>query len=96
MVCEHLAAVESALLEAGIPVISREQAWTDNCREWVYFDGFLDTASLRRSFPLPFFVRDHTHRGTHDGQEHGLFCGRCLDGIMGLPDPAADKPTFPA
>ncbi|ELR72485.1 hypothetical protein C900_01480 [Fulvivirga imtechensis AK7] len=25
----------------------------------------------------------HSHFGTHDGQEHGLICKECNDGIMG-------------
>ena len=46
MVCEHLVALEEALLAAGVPVTSRGQAWTDNCHEWVYFDVVLDVEAL--------------------------------------------------
>ena len=95
MVCEHLSTVESALLDCGIAITFRGQAWSENCREWVYFDGYLDTRRIRERFGLPEAVRDHTHRGTHDGQEHGLVCDLCHDALMGLPDPVAGKPVFP-
>ena len=29
-------------------------------------------------------VKIHDHYGTHDGQEYGLICDKCQDGIMGL------------
>lgn len=95
MVCEHLSAIESALLDRGIAITFRGQAWSENCREWVYFDGYLDTRRIRERFELPGVVRDHTHRGTHDGQEHGLVCELCHDGLMGLPEATAGKPVFP-
>ena len=95
MVCEHLSAVERAVLDDGIAVTFRGQAWSANCREWVYIDGYLDTHRIRARFSLAAAVRDHTHRGTHDGQEHGLVCDLCQDGLMGLPDPIPGKPVFP-
>lgn len=95
MVCEHLSAVESALAARGIAVTFRGQAWSERCREWVYFDAYLDTARIRHAIALAECVRDHTHRGTHDGQEHGLVCELCDDAVMGLPDPVPGKPTFP-
>lgn len=95
MVCEHLSAIENALLESGVGVTFRGHAWSDNCREWVYFDCFLDTGRIRERFGLPSFVRDHSHRGTHDGQEHGLVCGICHDALMGFADAQAGKAVFP-
>ena len=95
MTCEHLSPVETAIAAHGIAITFRGQAWSQNCREWVYFDAYLDTARIRRAFRLPEFVRDHTHLGTHDGQEHGLVCERCHDALMGLPRPAEGKPSFP-
>ena len=70
-------------MAAGIPETSRGQAWTDNCREWVYFDCILDLADLRARFRLADLVVDHDHLGTHDGCERGFYCSRCLDGVMG-------------
>ena len=96
MVCEHLSAVETALLDAGIPVTTRGQTWSYNCREWVYFDAWLDTRRIHAEFGLPDFIREHTHRGTHDGQEHGLVCTRCNDAVMGLLEPERGMPVFPS
>lgn len=95
MVCEHLSEVESALIARGITVTFRGQSWSEHCREWVYFDAYLDTARIRRAFALAECVHDHTHRGTLDGQEHGLACELCDDALMGLADPVPGRPTFP-
>jgi hypothetical protein len=90
MVCEHLREVEAALLAQGMPVTFRGAAWSRNCREWVYFDGYLDNAAIRKTFTLPLCVQDHSHRGTHDGQESGLVCSSCHDALMGYLEPVAD------
>ena len=94
MVCEHLAPLEQALLTRKIAVISRGQAWSKNCREWVYFDCFLDIPAIRARVDFPEFVTIHSHRGTHDGQELGLVCSRCNDAIMGFLEPVPGKPVF--
>lgn len=84
MVCSHLAPLEEALLAAGMRVTFRGQAWSQNCREWVYFDCVLDRAAIRKRLPLPSCVQDREHLGTHDGQEAGFVCTTCHDGIMGV------------
>jgi hypothetical protein len=83
MVCEHLRAIETELLERGIRETSRGQAWSKSCREWVYFDCYLDAEALRARFALPDHVVHHEHAGMHDGMESGLSCKRCHDAIMG-------------
>lgn len=83
MICEHLAPVEAELKARGVRVTFRGQAWSDNCREWVYFDCVLERETLRRRFALPACVVDHDHLGTHDGQECGLVCTEHHDAIMG-------------
>ena len=83
MTCEHLIALERALIGAGMKETSRGQAWSQNCREWVYFDCFLPLKPLRQKFQLADCVEDHEHRGTHDGQESGFVCTVHNDGIMG-------------
>ena len=95
MVCEHLAPLEQALLDRKVAVTFRGQAWSMNCREWVYFDCFFDLPGIRRQLSFPEFVEDHSHRGTHDGQELGLVCRVCHDAIMGLYEPVSGKPVFP-
>jgi hypothetical protein len=83
MVCEHLRPLEEAIQSLGIYETFRGQAWSSNCREWVYFDCFIDTAAVRGAIPLADCVLDHIHRGTHDGQERGFVCSICHDGVMG-------------
>ncbi|MEZ5960444.1 MAG: hypothetical protein R3C30_08445 [Hyphomonadaceae bacterium] len=95
MVCEHLSALESELLAHGVEVTSRGQAWSKNCREWVYFACRLDLPALRERFAFAPCVEDHLHRGTHDGSEAGFVCNQCLDGVMGaLPETAPHLPVY--
>jgi len=58
-----------------------------NCREWVYFDCYIDTESVSRTIVLPDCVQVHVHRGTHDGSERGFVCMECHDAIMGNYEP---------
>nr|WP_298146824.1 hypothetical protein [uncultured Pseudomonas sp.] len=95
MVCPHLAEVERALLLSGAKVTFRGQAWSENCREWLYVDAYLDLAAIRQRYRLDSVVEDHRHRGTHDGQEQGLVCSACHDALIGLIEPQAGKPVFP-
>lgn len=83
MTCEHLTAFEQALVIAGIRETFRGQAWSQNSREWVYFDCLLSSKSIREQFKLADCVEDHAHLGTHDGQESGFVCSIHQDGIMG-------------
>lgn len=94
MVCEHLLPLEQALLSRGVAVTFRGQAWSMNCREWVYFDCFLDTTAIRNQQIFPDFVQDHSHRGTHDGQERGLVCTKCHDAIVGTYERVPGKVVF--
>jgi len=95
MVCEHLTALEREILAAGIKETFRGQAWSQSCREWVYFDSLLDLPALRARLTFDVCVEDHVHRGTHDGSEAGLVCSLHHDAIMGVhPDHAAGRPRF--
>jgi hypothetical protein len=95
MVCKHLAPLEQELIAAGVVETFRGQAWSNNCREWVYFACWLDRQAIRARLPLAACVRDHEHLGTHDGQEAGFVCGACHDGIMGShPSRRGGLPTF--
>ncbi|MCJ7545609.1 MAG: hypothetical protein MUP30_02100 [Deltaproteobacteria bacterium] len=84
MVCEHLAPLEDELNRANIKETYRGKAWTKNCREWVYFDVVLDTASLAARFRFPPCVRVHENLDPKSGVERGFVCEKCNDGIMGL------------
>ncbi len=94
MVCEHLRPLEEALIAAGIRETFRGQAWSDNCREWVYFDCVLNLASLRQRIAFAPCVIDHEHRGTHSGQEAGFVCEACHDAIVGNHPSYAHGPDF--
>jgi hypothetical protein len=95
MVCRHLAELERALIDAGVEVTYRGQAWSSNCREWVYFKCWLDRAAVRARMKFDDCVTDHEHCGTHDGQEAGFVCSQCHDGIMGVHERyRAGMPTF--
>ena len=83
MVCKHLQQLEQEIIQAGIIETFRGQAWTKNCREWVYFDCYLDRESIKKRFAFPDHIIEHQHRGTHDGQESGFVCEKCHDAIMG-------------
>lgn len=83
-VCEHLRGVLDAVLADGARITYAGQAWSRNCRMWVYVDRALDLPTLRARLPLASCVHDHEHRGTHDGCERGLECSICHDGVMGL------------
>src|SRR5690606_33215024 len=83
MTCEHLEKLEQAIKAAGIEETFRGAPWSDNCREWVYFDCILPLEAIRRTYGLAECVKDHAHRGTHDGQEAGFVCEVHKDAIMG-------------
>jgi hypothetical protein len=96
MLCKHLAELEQVLIASNIPITFRGQAWTSNCREWVYFACWLDRSAIRSQFSIADCVTDHDHQGTHDGQEAGLVCGICHDAVMGVhPAHRSNLPAFP-
>ena len=94
MTCEHLRTLEQAILDRGIRETFRGAAWSRNCREWVYFECYIDLEAVRSRFVLADCVHDHQHRGTHDGQERGFVCSECHDGVMGSYDVRAGLPVF--
>lgn len=94
MVCTHLEAIERAILARGIRETFRGAPWSENCREWVYFDCYIDLEALQRNFRWFNCLTTHEHRGTHDGSERGVTCVACKDAIMGRYEPAAGIPVF--
>jgi hypothetical protein len=91
MLCEHLTPLEHELHAAVIQETFRGQAWSSNCHEWVYFACFLDRPTIRARMQLAECVKEHEHRGTHDGQEAGFVCAACNDAIMGVHPSEAGK-----
>ena len=95
MVCEHLEKLEQELLRSGMQETFRGRAWSQNCREWVYFRCILDRTALRKRLPFAACVQDHEHLGTHDGQEAGFVCQECKDAIIGEhPNSQTNSPGF--
>lgn len=84
MLCEHLAPILADLVRQGAKATFAGQAWSHNCRMWVYLDCKIDADALRVRFNAPPCVTVHIHRGTHDGSEHGLVCNEHHDAIMGI------------
>ncbi len=82
MICEHLRPLEQAIVARGIPETYRGKPWSLNCREWVYYDCFIDTSAVQKALALPSCVNEHIHRGTHDGSERGFVCAGCNDAIL--------------
>jgi hypothetical protein len=84
MICKHLQPIEQLILEKGIKETYRGQVWSKNCREWVYYDCFIDAVSLSERLDLDECVEIHKHLGTHDGSEYGFYCSEHHDGVMGV------------
>ncbi|MCE9547798.1 MAG: hypothetical protein K8T25_20185 [Planctomycetia bacterium] len=95
MLCEHLQSLEQAILARGIRETYRGQPWSSNCREWVYFDCYLDTEAGSGRVALPECVVEHVHRGTHDGEERGWVCSQCHDAIIGSYERRQGMVVFP-
>jgi hypothetical protein len=83
MICEHLRPLEQAIVARGGRETYRGKPWGLKCREWVYFDCFIDTNAVSKAVALPGCVAEHLHRGTHDGSERGFVCADCHDAVMG-------------
>ncbi|MFT3794104.1 hypothetical protein [Flavobacterium sp.] len=82
--CEHLAALDNELKANGIAEIFRGQAWSDHCREWVYYDCVLDLEKIRQRHQFPDFVKIHVNADNKSGMEAGLVCEMCADAVIGV------------
>jgi hypothetical protein len=81
--CEHLQALDLELRDKGIQETYRGQAWSDNCREWVYYNCVLDVDSLTRRFDFADCVKVHANDDPRSGTEKGFVCELCHDAVMG-------------
>jgi hypothetical protein len=94
-VCEHLRAVEDYLAGLGHKITFAGQAWSSNCRHWVYFDTRLDCDELKRRFNLEPCVEVHANEDPRSGREKGLVCHACKDAVIGIhPDDAKGRPEL--
>jgi hypothetical protein len=92
--CEHLQQLEAELTSRGIPITFRGQAWSHNCREWVYFTCYLDLSAIRARLKFAPCIVDHTNDDPKSGREKGFVCQEHHDGIIGMPDPSQGYPTI--
>ncbi len=82
--CEHLAALDNELKGKGIKETFRGQSWSDNTREWVYYDCVLAVDELRQRYSFPDFIETHINDDAKSGMESGFYCSRCKDGVIGI------------
>ncbi len=82
-VCEHLRAVEDHLVRLGSKITFAGQAWSSNCRLWIYFDTYLDCEDLKTRFTLDPCIEVHVNDDPRSGTEKGLVCSHCHDAVMG-------------
>lgn len=82
--CEHLAELENELKSKGIKETYRGQPWSDNCREWVYYDCVLDAEKLKSRHNFPACVIISRNDDQRSGRELGFYCEQCHDAVMGF------------
>ena len=93
--CAHLKPVEDYLLSKGYKEIYRGQVWSNNCREWIYFNTVLQPKELINQFKLESFIIIHDYEDIKVGAELGLECTICKDAIMGYhPNSAYSKEKY--
>jgi len=84
MTCIHLKALEEEIISTGIKETYRGSPWTNNCREWVYFDIVFDTDAIASRLDFDPCVRVHENLDERSGTERGFECSECHDAVMGL------------
>jgi hypothetical protein len=82
-VCDHLREVEDHLVSLGVKVTFAGQAWSSNCRHWIYVDAALDCEALKKRFNLPACVQIDSNDDPRSGREKGLVCSADHDALMG-------------
>jgi len=83
-VCEHLRALEDELVARKRAITFAGQAWSANCRHWIYFDAVLDCDALKKRLRLGETVTVHANDDPRSGREKGLVCGTCKDAVIGI------------
>jgi hypothetical protein len=82
--CEHLIELDNELKARGIKETFRGQPWSDNCREWVYYDCVLDLQKIRDRHRFPFCIEAHVNDDMRSGMEAGFVCDACKDAVIGV------------
>ena len=92
--CEHLRKFEAELISRGVEETYRGQAWSSNCREWVYFRCFIDLEAVRARMGFDLCVVEHVNTDAKSGLERGFVCSEHHDAIMGRFEESNDYPTI--
>jgi hypothetical protein len=82
--CEHLTFLENELKSKVLKETYRGQPWSDNCREWVYYDCVLDVEKLKLRYNFASCVTISRNDDQRSGRELGFYCEQCHDAVMGL------------
>ncbi len=95
--CIHLQKAEDYIKASGLRESWPGQAWSLNCREWIYFNCSFSPAKLIEKPGPEDCVTIHDYYDIKVGAELGLFCESCKDGIMSIharDGIASSKPTI--
>ncbi|HZE97147.1 MAG TPA: hypothetical protein VE981_08970 [Planctomycetota bacterium] len=91
-VCEHFRALEDELVAQQRNITFAGQAWSANCRHWIYFDAVLDCEALKKRLNLGETVTVHSNDDPRSGREKGLVCNACRAAVVGIhPEDARGK-----
>lgn len=82
--CEHLTTLDNELKTKWIKETYRGQPWSDNCREWVYYDCVLDVEKLKSRYNFDACVTVSQNDDQRSGRELGFYCELCYDAVMGF------------
>jgi hypothetical protein len=79
-----LRALEDELTAQKRTLTFAGQAWSSNCRHWMYFDVVLDCDALKKRLKLGGGVTVHVNDDPRSGREKGLVCSACKDAVIGI------------
>jgi hypothetical protein len=82
--CEHLIELENYIKNKNIKEIFRGKAWSENCREWAYYDCIFNINRLKEKFNLNNCVTIHEYNDIKIANELGFYCNNCKDAIIGF------------
>jgi hypothetical protein len=81
--CVHLAAMEVAARQAGVPIEQIGDWWSNGHTQNVYFACVLDEQKLRDAFTPPPHVEWIAWDGRTSGHEAGFYCNACNASLVG-------------
>ncbi|MFN7920145.1 MAG: hypothetical protein U0Q16_08615 [Bryobacteraceae bacterium] len=83
--CEHLAPIEQALAEQGVPLgEGRTSPYGEDWGLWSECNAVFDAPALRARLALPDFITYEEYDGRVAGSDATFYCPRCKRAIMGI------------